>query len=111
MSDPKPEPRYRADQGEWIVLRTAKLEGRLCRCGCGRSATELHHLVPKSLGGPDKVDNVVGLCRECHDKVQQLKLPQCAALRANLSEAEIRFVTRLKGRYFLTRYLTTETVA
>ncbi len=52
-SDFKLEPRYRADQAEWLVLREVKLEGRLCRCGCGKNATELHHLIPKSLGGPD----------------------------------------------------------
>ncbi len=53
------------------------------------------------------MDNVVGLCRECHDAVQQLKLSQCAALRANLADTEVRFVTRLKGKDFLNKYLTT----
>ena len=33
---------------------------------CGKSAVELHHIVPLALGGKDIESNKVWLCSECH---------------------------------------------
>ena len=35
---------------------------------CGLIAVEIHHVKPRSLLGTDEVNNLVALCRECHDK-------------------------------------------
>jgi len=41
---------------------------------CGRPAVDIHHKVPKSICAkhgikdPDDVDNLIALCRECHEK-------------------------------------------
>ena len=39
---------------------------------CGKGPVEhKHHMVPRSLGGSDTIDNLAGLCTACHDKVHQ----------------------------------------
>jgi len=39
--------------------------------GCFRGAVDIHHLVSRSLGGSDKIENLCAVCRECHDKAHQ----------------------------------------
>lgn len=36
--------------------------------GCEGVAVDIHHIVPKSLGGTDEEDNLVAVCRACHQK-------------------------------------------
>ena len=39
---------------------------------CGKKEIEhYHHLVPKSEGGSDTIDNQAGICNGCHDKVHK----------------------------------------
>ena len=40
----------------------------LCECGCQRIAVDLHHVIPRSLGGTDEATNIIALSRECHNK-------------------------------------------
>jgi 5-methylcytosine-specific restriction endonuclease McrA len=35
---------------------------------CGVIATDIHHILYKSQGGKDIIENLIGLCRECHNK-------------------------------------------
>jgi hypothetical protein len=35
---------------------------------CNNKAVDIHHIVFKSRGGKDEIDNLQALCRECHDK-------------------------------------------
>jgi len=40
---------------------------------CGAVAVDIHHIDPRGMGGnPDKdvIENLVGLCRDCHDKAE-----------------------------------------
>ena len=39
----------------------------MCECGCNKVATDLHHVVPKSLGGSDDATNIIALARNCHE--------------------------------------------
>ena len=39
----------------------------LCECGCGKRASDIHHVTPKSLGGKDTIDNLIALARNCHE--------------------------------------------
>lgn len=41
---------------------------RCCICG-GLHKIQVHHIVPKSQGGSDKIDNGISLCPNCHDEV------------------------------------------
>jgi len=40
----------------------------LCE-GCGtKRAQDVHHLVTRSHGGKDEIENLIGVCRDCHSK-------------------------------------------
>jgi len=34
---------------------------------CHKPIVEIHHIIPQSENGPDKIDNAVALCARCHD--------------------------------------------
>lgn len=56
---------------EWTArVRTvyALARGRCERPTCRRSMVDVHHVVKRSQGGSDALDNLVGLCRRCHDQ-------------------------------------------
>ncbi len=53
----------------WEQLReeTLRRDGYRCqRCFENRGPLQAHHVVPRSDGGPDSLDNLVTLCRPCH---------------------------------------------
>ena len=35
---------------------------------CHNPCADVHHLVFRSQGGNDSIENLMGLCRKCHDK-------------------------------------------
>jgi len=48
------------------------------RCGgkceyCGKKAIDPHHIIYRSHGGDNKKENIVALCRTCHDDVRILQ--------------------------------------
>lgn len=48
--------------------------------GCGKQGVDLHHIIPRSKFGKkrkdeqDKVENLICLCRDCHDSADANKL-------------------------------------
>ena len=34
---------------------------------CGSQAVDIHHKKTKSVGGTDDIDNLIALCRKCHN--------------------------------------------
>ena len=36
---------------------------------CGKQCVDVHHVTPRSQGGKDTIENLMGLCRECHHEV------------------------------------------
>lgn len=43
---------------------------------CGQRAVDIHHIEPRGMGGSktkDRVDNLVELCRNCHQKAEDSK--------------------------------------
>ena len=54
---------------EWLKLRPEiiKAKGDMC-IYCGAKATEYHHIVPRHMGGDNRLSNIVPLCYECHKK-------------------------------------------
>ena len=50
----------RITPGDWVGCRV-----------CGSTANDIHHIEPKGMGGrpnADTPDNLIALCRECHEK-------------------------------------------
>ena len=45
---------YERDGGECVI--------------CHRPACDVHHVIFRSAGGADSLDNCVSLCRECHER-------------------------------------------
>ncbi|MFP8954107.1 HNH endonuclease [Natrialbaceae archaeon A-arb3/5] len=65
----------RPDYGEgWDELRrrTLQRDGYACtRCGADERTLQAHHVIPRSAGGPDELDNLLTLCRPCHGVIHQ----------------------------------------
>ena len=38
---------------------------------CASRCADVHHLVFRSHGGTDVIDNLMGLCRRCHDRAHE----------------------------------------
>jgi 5-methylcytosine-specific restriction endonuclease McrA len=48
----------------------------LCQV-CGKIAVDIHHIEPKGMGGKagkDRIDNLIALCRKCHEDAHKSKL-------------------------------------
>lgn len=61
-------------------------DGGLCVL-CGAMATDTHHIIFRSHGGPDTLENLVCLCRECHNLAHGV---QAKEVRKVLIEKVIR---------------------
>ena len=55
---------------------------------CTRRAVDIHHIKYKSRGGTDNIENLIGLCRDCHTDVHNEILSE-GVLRI----AHLRFMT------------------
>lgn len=49
-----------------VKKAAADRDGNVCIL-CGRPATDVHHVTFRSQGGEDDINNVVCLCRACHE--------------------------------------------
>jgi 5-methylcytosine-specific restriction endonuclease McrA len=119
MADPFPkskqlargERRYRrrvASPKQWAAIRADKLYGNYCAIeACANDAETLHHLVPRSMGGDDVADNLVGLCGNgssgCHGLVTENDPGTLAALAASLRESEVAYVVSKLGESAMQR--------
>lgn len=58
----------------WEELRrqTLRRDDYACqRCGGGDQVLQAHHVIPRSSGGPDRLENLLTLCRPCHGVMHQ----------------------------------------
>lgn len=54
---------------EWNRLRPKIIKAKGDKCFyCGAKATEYHHIVPRHMGGDNRLENIVPMCYECHAK-------------------------------------------
>jgi len=74
----------------WIGIRRRLLRDAKYRCSdCGvkfqagrRSGLEIHHIIPRRKGGHDGDENLMVLCRLCHDKPEyHTEPPQARQMR------------------------------
>ena len=59
----------RAYGSEWKKLRDSYISQHPYCELCGRPAQEVHHRVPVSRGGQHTEENLISLCRSCHNRV------------------------------------------
>lgn len=54
---------------EWLRIRpqVIRIKGNKCFY-CGELAEEFHHIVPRHMGGDNRLENIVPICHECHMK-------------------------------------------
>jgi hypothetical protein len=67
--DPRPARRLRASHRDWEEIR-ADFAGQCCVACSSAGQLELHHILPRSQGGSDVVENLVVICRSCHTKLE-----------------------------------------
>ena len=74
----KPTPTYyvkedakRERMTNWRKLSAAvtRRDGKHCRVCGAIHALDLHHILMRSLGGKDEIDNLCWVCRDCHKAI------------------------------------------
>ena len=63
----------RYGQGWKKIRQQVRRRDKVCQT-CGKNPEmelEVHHLIPFRMGGKNKMENLVGLCRSCHSKIEK----------------------------------------
>ena len=103
--------RYRrkvASPKQWQAIIAAKCLGE-CRV-CKTQHTWLvsqfhdpHHLIPRDWHGDDVAENIIGLCRGCHDGVELREPAHCRLMLTRLSDAEYAYAVGKAGEAWAER--------
>ena len=76
-------------------------EVMMCEWCWNAPIVDVHHIVPKGIGGrkgADDVENLIGLCRECHRKAHASEIPAASlSERTRLIIAFLETRKKLKG--------------
>lgn len=72
------------------------LAERECRL-CGRPAQDAHHLIFRSHGGDDVPENLIPLCRRCHDSIHASDRIARMSLMLTLRDEERAYVVSKLG--------------
>lgn len=68
----RPDDRGYGEGWDDLRRRTLRRDGHACqRCGADDRTLQAHHIVPRSAGGPDALENLITLCRPCHGVIHQ----------------------------------------
>jgi 5-methylcytosine-specific restriction endonuclease McrA len=60
----------------WRRVRSWVLTRDLRQCtACGQPGNLVHHIHPRKQGGPDTPDNLVTLCKPCHELIERGHTP------------------------------------
>jgi hypothetical protein len=71
--DDKLDPEY-WDRVRELVTDRDKRRCQACRKLLPKRALSVHHILPRSLGGTEDLDNLITLCFSCHDAIEELDL-------------------------------------
>jgi 5-methylcytosine-specific restriction endonuclease McrA len=100
------ERRYKrkvASPKQWQAISEAKRGP--CRVCSDRNPAllELHHLVSRQDHGDDLADNLVPLCRPCHDAITRRVETVSRLLLSRLSDAEYAYMIQRGGEDYFER--------
>ena len=59
---------------------------RLLRQGTAYEEMELHHILPRSLGGKNGFENEMGLCNDCHQQIHYNPVFYAEAIRKHVEQ-------------------------
>ena len=76
-------PKYTRDADPDVIERV-RVRDRYCQI-CGRPTQDVHHITSRGSGGPDSVENCIGLCREHHSMAHNGEIPR-SEMRGVLAE-------------------------
>lgn len=88
-----------ASPKQWQAMRSEKCF-RSCRvCGIAPPADghDAHHLVPRGRDGDDTYDNLIGLCRDCHNGIENRNRAHVRRLLERLTDAEYAYAVEKCG--------------
>ena len=75
------------------VLTRDKYACQNCKGKTKDSKLEVHHIVFRSNGGSDEYDNLITLCKTCHDKLHQGKV----ALKGGKKKGQLKHATQMNS--------------
>lgn len=58
----------------WVRTQAIKAYGNQCELCFYNIAIDTHHIIPKYLGGPHEIDNLMVICQNCHALVTRKKI-------------------------------------
>ena len=87
-------------EGKNFREKVLKRDGYTCQICGSRENLEAHHIIPKSRGGTNIVENGITLCKECHKAVHEGKI----RLTANLLPFRHAAIVQ-QGKWWLYRKL------
>lgn len=91
--------RYRrkvASPKQWQAIQDAKCSGncRICSIAAPAGGHDPHHLVPRDQFGDDVPENIIGLCRACHEGVELREPAHCRLMLTRLADDEYAYALK-----------------
>ena len=72
--------RDKTDWAFWKRVRAMVIDNDYHRCQscfrrqCPKVKLTVHHIIPRAEGGSEDLDNLITLCLDCHDAIEELHL-------------------------------------
>jgi len=83
---------------KWQALQDEKHGPcRVCERSLLIAPVGLHHVVPRDQAGDDTADNLVPLCRQCHDRIHLREQIAALSLFQSLTDAEYAYAVDRAG--------------
>ncbi len=99
--------RYRrkiASPKQWQAIYAAKCRScRICLAHVALVTVDPHHLVARDHFGDDVPENIIGLCRDCHEHVERRDPFHCRIMLRRLDDAEYAYMTTRGGEDYAER--------
>ena len=97
-----------ASPKQWQAIIAAKCEAgcRICKIPpplFDRARHDPHHLIPTDWHGDDVADNIIGLCRTCHGRIEVRHVTAVRLMLTRLSDAEYAYAVGKAGEAWAER--------